>query len=211
MYMILEDNRGRLSHCPQKWLKTSSDGKEIKYWPKSNQNALIGDPESEPILSGENKWLTVKDKIKRRNIRSKSEAEREMNRMCENTRTETETSDNDGNEEQTILRNAPQAALVSKVAKKTPYNIEKYKVSPASTPPKSVLHTFISGSNTSSPKTPTNKILQDAQQLKVCTPNNGTPPSAMLPSGGFISMHSAFNTSTLPMQHELDILTDGVS
>lgn len=90
MYCVLEDNQNRLSICPQNWIKTTIDDKQIVYWPRSNQTAYINDPDSEPVLSGPNKWLIVSDKIKRTNIPTKGEAEKIMDEMLENSRTETD-------------------------------------------------------------------------------------------------------------------------
>lgn len=95
MYVILEDSRKRLSYAPQKWVIVNEKGVEVIYWPKKNQSLLQNDPDSEPVLTGENKWLIVKDTIKRRGLNTKEEAEQEMKHMMAQTQTEEDGDDSD--------------------------------------------------------------------------------------------------------------------
>lgn len=202
MYCILEDNRGRLSLCPQNWIKTSADGTETLYWPKSNQNSQIGDPDSEPVVSGQNKWLIVHDKVKRRNIPSKSEAELEMEQMLEQSKTETETEDDGDERNATKLRS--HRKLFTKAAMKTV--VPKFNVPVSMTPPNSALknHTMVSVS--ASPKTPTTKSLKDASICRQQALNVSTPPSEFVQED-VIAMQSVFN---MPIQNQLDIFSEDI-
>lgn len=100
MFVILEKKGGKLSFCPQKWVKKSDDGKDVVFWPKKNQTTLQQDPESEPVLDGAEKWLYVPDLVKRWNIPSVKEAEHEIDVMINKTDTDLAESE----EENIIMR-----------------------------------------------------------------------------------------------------------
>lgn len=176
MYAILEDRYGRLSYAPENWIKVGEDSREIVFWPKKDLSMLLNDPRSEPVFVGEYKWLTIKDKIKRRGLPTKDAAEKEIDIMSENTRTETDETEMDEDE-------IPSVGTRRKQVNKTPKAhcvIPKFTVpNVAKTPPSSALsHRIIS---TGSPKTPTNRIdnllpLSIQQQHSI----TGTPPSSMM-------------------------------
>lgn len=189
MYAILEDKRGGLSCCPQNWIKQSEDGQETRYWPKNYQNELVNDPYSEPILSGEDKWLIVKDKIKRRNLLSKLDAEKEMERM--DNKTETEEEEND-------VINERSKRLQTKGAAKLPCTIPTFKVS--ATPPNSALR---NATISSSPKTPTNTQFNNAP----FTNAQAFTPSSIL-TDEIVSIDSAFIGNRINIQEELDSIAN---
>lgn len=194
MYCILEDNRGRLSYCPENWIKTSSDGAEVIYWPKSNQNTYIDDPDSEPVLSGANKWLVIQDKVKRRHLQSKAEANHEMDQMLMLSRTETDTDAEDKLEENgSRLRH--RKVMTKGQAKSMP----KFIVS--QTPPNSALLASVN----SSPQTPTNSKVN--QTMFQQTPSLATPPSTAVSHEEIVNMQSVFN-NIMPTQDDLNILSD---
>lgn len=56
-------------------------GEEVKYWPRKNLTKLQCDPNSEPITSGPDKWYVIDDTIKRRDIPSVEECNKELERM----------------------------------------------------------------------------------------------------------------------------------
>lgn len=90
-FMILEDKYSRLSFAPQNWLGRDKDGREIIYWPKKNQTTLVQQADSVPVFDGEYKWLVIRDKVKRKNIRTVVEAEEEIEEMMNKSVTEPET------------------------------------------------------------------------------------------------------------------------
>lgn len=81
MYVILQDSRDRIDYAPANWLKRNEDGTETIYWPKNDLTRLQSDPHSEPVTKGPDRWLIVKDTVKRRNIPTKEEANAEVERM----------------------------------------------------------------------------------------------------------------------------------
>lgn len=232
MFLILEDRRGRLSHAPAKWVKVAGDNREIIYWPKKNQFALQNDPESEPVLEGEYKWLIINDKIKRRGLASKEAAEAEIDRMMEYPKTETEVSEEE-NEGQT--GESVSTRRKSKVLNhKQPAVIPKFEIKNLMhTPPASALKNVIISSGAVTPttgkyqKTPLSQVnIRDIQtttppQSLVNTPTTGenivyplnyvnqqevaaTPPSALL-TDAFLGMSPITNTVISGMTDDMNL------
>lgn len=95
MFVVLQDRHGRLSYAPQTWIKVGSDGREIIYWPKQNQTVLQNDPHSQPVMEGNGKWLVIDEVIKRRNIASKEDVEREIDEMALESNTDGDENHNE--------------------------------------------------------------------------------------------------------------------
>lgn len=101
-FMILEDKCGRLSYAPQNWL-LQEDGKDIIYWPRKNQTILQKESDSTPILTGEDKWLVIHDKIKRKNLKSFRDAESEIEDMLAKSVTESDTDNEKPQQKKSVI------------------------------------------------------------------------------------------------------------
>lgn len=79
-----EKGKSKLSAVPSNW---EIDG--VLYWPKYNENKLKRIENSCP----EHNWRKINCKVKRSDFLTFHEAEKELDKMCKKSETETDTED----------------------------------------------------------------------------------------------------------------------
>lgn len=185
MFVVLQDSRNRIDNAPQKWVQGNENGTHTIYWPKINVSALQRDVNSEPVTEGAEKWFIVNDIVKRWNIPTLDEANKEVHKMMESL-TETETED----DTKFGARNTRNSQKVS--SKSAPFHIPTFNAT-------GLL-----------PNQPLSALQNKRISLPVPSPTNDSNSATslnMFQHGHEVHSHTSW-TQSVPMKKYESILTD---
>lgn len=204
--MILEDRCGRLSCCPQNWLKIEN-GIEIIFWPKKNISNLQKDANSMPICEGEDKWITVTDTIKRRNIMRYEDAEAELERMMETDPTDTDGEHNTGEISQHKIRKIPSKGYLKEVGNT---QVPRYDVpsSITQTAPNSFLMNRVISTVSQSSSMPNTPVTSKQRVSIFESPN--TTPSSFLTYPGMSPLFEHLNSHSDVLNQQVNTKTHNI-